>query len=184
MQSKRGSSGSFAERTANRCWKAKCRNPGSASSWQLCRAAGVRRHALDRNLQLGLFVRAWPKPRGELAPLSCRSCCQESVAFSAGAMKVPRYRLDRSCVPLVPQSKEVVYQRAMARGQRCRPRRTSTIGQLPRGTMTAVSGWGIDGAPTGIRTALVHLPRAEAVRFFHLILMPSHASLRAARQHV
>jgi hypothetical protein len=170
MQPERGSSGSFAERTANCCWKAKCRDPGSAFSWELCRAVGIRRHALDWNLQLGLFVRAWPKPRGELAPLSCRSCCQESVAFSADVIKAPHYQLDRSCVPLAFNLK-----RSFTSA------RWPAVKGADHGGRQQSVNLGIDGAPTGIRTALVPLSRAEAVRFFCVFLMPSHASLRVAR---
>jgi hypothetical protein len=50
------------------------------------------------------------------------------------------------------------------RGRWCRPV-TSTIEQLRNGMIASVSGWGIDGAPTGIRTALALLPQAKAVRF-------------------
>jgi hypothetical protein len=58
----------------------------------------------------------------------------------------------------------------------------STIEQLGNAMIAAVSGWGIDGAPTDIRAALALLPQAKAVRFrqrFGVVL-----ELRAKRDAV
>src|SRR5262249_53005889 len=111
--------------------------------------------------QLGLSVRTRSQPRRQLGSISRRSRGEESVPCSGcrlngrvvarGGKTVPRKSQESvSRSPL----KGTFTTRAGQRAERSPPHSPSTIDQLRNGSIAEVSGWGIDGAPTGIRTAL------------------------------
>src|SRR5262249_12570699 len=102
-------------------------------------------------------VRTRSQPRRKLGALSPRPRGEESVPRPVCALNggiVPRRTARLGKRPPRNLLKTPFTIRDGWGGECSLPHCPSTINQLGNGTIAEVSGWGIDGAPTGIRTAL------------------------------
>src|SRR5262249_35944152 len=81
QESQRRGPGPFARRAQDRRGQEERAYSRGQSDRQLRGAAGVRRPAFDRHLQLGLLARARPQSRGLLAGLPRRPCREGAFAL-------------------------------------------------------------------------------------------------------